>query len=71
VRRPPIMTWSDVRWTLFVIAGLAFLYAVMWVVFLSATLPGPWNGILWAVASILILLLIGLELRRFWARYRR
>jgi hypothetical protein len=42
MRLPPLITWSDVRWILFVVAGLGFLYGVIAVIFLSATLPDPW-----------------------------
>jgi hypothetical protein len=67
VRLPPIITWSDVRWILFVVAGLGFLYAVGVVIVLSATLPDPWGMIVFAA----VLTLIALELRRFWERFRR
>jgi hypothetical protein len=71
VRLPPIITWSDVRWILFVVAGLGFLYAVGVVIVLSATLPDPWGMIVFAVALAAVLTLIALELRRLWARFRR
>jgi hypothetical protein len=45
VRLPPLITWSDVRWILFLVAGLGFLYAVGGVIVLSATLPDPWGAI--------------------------
>jgi hypothetical protein len=71
VRRPPIITWSDVRWILYVAAGVAFLYGVLWIVWLSWTLPGPLGGVVWGVAATVLVALIALELRRFWLRFRR
>jgi hypothetical protein len=67
----PIITWADVRWTLFIVAGLAFLYLVALVAGWSATLPAPWGGIVWGIAATIIVLLIALELRRFWLDYRQ
>jgi hypothetical protein len=37
----------------------------------SATLPAPWGGIVWGIAATIIVLLIALELRRFWLDYRQ
>jgi hypothetical protein len=70
VRLPPIITWSDVSWILFIVAGVGFLYAVVGVIALSATLPDPWDKIVFGVALAAVLALIALELRRFW-RFRR
>jgi hypothetical protein len=70
VRLPPLITWSDVRWALFIVAGLMFLYAVALVIGLSATLPAPWGAVLLGVAFVGILLLIARELRAFWLRFR-
>jgi hypothetical protein len=71
VRRPPIITWRDVRWILFVVAGIGFLYAVIAVIGLSATLGDPWGKVVFGVAFAAVLALIALELRRFSARLRR
>jgi hypothetical protein len=40
VRRPPIIAWSDVRWILFVVAGIGFVYTVIAVIGLSGRIPG-------------------------------
>jgi hypothetical protein len=71
MRLPPLITWSDVRSILFVVAGLGFLYGVIAVIFLSATLPDPSGAVVFAVAFSAVLALIALELRRFWVRFRR
>jgi hypothetical protein len=40
VHRPPIIAWSDVRWILFVVAGIGFVYAVIAVIGLSGDARG-------------------------------
>jgi hypothetical protein len=70
-RRPPIITWSDVRWTLFIVAGIAFLYGLGAIIIESVRIGGVSGTIIFAATFIIELALIALELRRFWLRYRR
>jgi hypothetical protein len=69
VRRPPIIAWSDVRWILFVVAGIGFVYAVIAVIGLSGRIP--WGKVVFGVAFAAVLALIAPELRCFSARLRR
>jgi hypothetical protein len=68
----PRITWSDVRWLIFIDLGLLFLYGVGAVtIAASVSIGGTWGVVLLTAAFALILALIGLELGRFWLRYRR
>jgi hypothetical protein len=71
MRLPPLITWSDVRWILFVVAGLGFLYAIGAVILLATDLPSPWTAFVLFGALAVVVALIALELRRFWMRFRR
>jgi hypothetical protein len=66
-----LITWSDVRWILFVAAGLAFLYGLAAIIIESVRIGGVWGKIIFAAVLIIVLALIALELRRFWVRFRR
>jgi hypothetical protein len=71
MRLPPLITWSDGRWILFVVAGLGFLYAIGAVILLATALPSPWTAFVLFGALAVVVALIALELRRFWMRFRR
>jgi hypothetical protein len=71
VRRPPIITWSDVRWTLFIVAGIAFLYGVGALAGVALKLGGVWGWVIIVAALTVIVALVGRELWAFWLRFRR
>lgn len=66
-----MITWSDVRWTLFVVAGIAFLYGVGALAFTAMAVGGIWGWIIIVAALTVIVALIGRELWAFWLRFRR
>lgn len=67
----PLITWSDVRWTLFVVAGLAFLYGVLVLSFTALKVGGVWGWVIIVAALTVIVALVGRELWAFWLRFRR
>jgi hypothetical protein len=71
VRLPPLITWSDVRWTLFIVAGLAFLYGVLALSFTALVVGGVWGWVIILAALTVIVALVGRELWAFWLRFRR
>jgi hypothetical protein len=66
-----LITWSDARWTLFVVAGIAFLYGVLVLSVEALKIGGVWGWIIITAALAVVLALIGRELRRLWLRFRR
>jgi hypothetical protein len=72
VKLPPLITWSDVRWVLFVVAGLGFLAGLLnLVLWAGTTLSFVWAGVVLLATAAIIVALIGRELWAFWMRYRR
>jgi hypothetical protein len=67
----PLITWSDVRWTLFIVAGLAFLYGVLTLSVAALKVGGVWGWVIVIAALAVIVALIGRELWAFWLRLRR
>jgi hypothetical protein len=69
-----LITWSDVRWTLFVVAGIAFLYGVLvlstWGLENRRRIGGVCGWVVIA-ALALVVALIGRELRAFCVRLPR
>ena len=68
---PPLITWSDVRWILFVVAGIAFLYGVLALSVAALKVGGVWGWVIVIAALAVIVALIGRELWAFWLRLRR
>jgi hypothetical protein len=58
-------TWSDVRWILFVVAGLGALSVV------ALEVGGVWGWVIIVVALAVIVALTGRELSAFWLQFRR
>jgi hypothetical protein len=71
VRLPPLITWSDVRWILFVVAGLGFLYGVLALSVAALKVGGVWGWVIVIAALAAIAALIGRELWAFWLRLRQ
>jgi hypothetical protein len=71
VRLPPLITWSDVRWILFVVAGIAFLYGVLALSVAALKVGGVWGWAIVIAALAVIVALIGRELWAFWLRLGR
>jgi hypothetical protein len=67
----PLITWSDVRWTLFIVAGLAFLYGVLVLSFTAMAVGGVWGWVIIVAALTVIVALIGRELWAAWLLFRR
>jgi hypothetical protein len=65
-----LITWSDVRWTLFIVAGLAFLYGVLVLSFTALKVGGVWGWVIIVAALTVIVALVGRELWAFWLRFR-
>ena len=70
LRPPPIITWSDARWLIFIALGLLFLFGVGAVIAASVSIGGTWGAVLLAAVCALLVALIALELRRFWLGVR-
>lgn len=70
MRLPPLITWSDVRWTLFVVAGIAFLYGVLALSVAALKVGGVWGWVIVIAALAVIVALIGRELWASWLRLR-
>jgi hypothetical protein len=66
-----LITWSDVRWTLFIVAGLAFLYGVLVLSFTAMAVGGVWGWVIIVAALTVIVALIGRELWAAWLLFRR
>ena len=66
MRLPPLITWSDVRWTLFVVAGIAFLYGVLALSVAALKVGGVWGWVIVIAALAVIVALIGRELWASW-----
>jgi hypothetical protein len=71
VRLPPLITWSDVRWILFVVAGIAFLYGVLALSVAALKVGGVWGWAIVIAGLAVIVALIGRELWAFWLRLGR
>jgi hypothetical protein len=67
----PLIAWSDLRWTLFIVAGIAFLYGVAALSFTAMNIGGAWGWVIVFVALAVIVALIARELWAFWLRFRR
>jgi hypothetical protein len=64
-------TWSDVRWILFVVAGLGFLYGVGALSVVALEVGGVWGWVIIVVALAVIVALTGRELSAFWLQFHR
>jgi energy-converting hydrogenase Eha subunit B len=72
VEGPPIITRSEVSWVVFIVGGIAFLVGVAVLIGSALTaLPVIWGTVGAFAVVVLVAALVGVELRRFWARLPR
>ena len=62
VRLPPLITWDDIYWIVFVVV---FFNVLGVVIVLAIGLPSVWAGVVLFAALAVIAALIGRELRAF------
>lgn len=72
VWRPPIITWSDVSWVVFIVEGIGLLVGVAVLIGSAlAALPFIWGMAVAFVAFVLVVALIAFELAHAWAQLPR
>ena len=72
VERPPIIIWRDLKWAVFIVAGIGFLFCVAVLIGWALTaLSLVWGAVVAFAVVVLVAALLALELRGFWARLPR